>query len=181
MAQATAVQDLSGGYPWANYLYGQIVSPKQPNPPDVIDTLLGEWKVYRPQLQALCILRAFDETRIQALFKECFKDSSWDYAACRKVREQLVATSLVRWEDSKRGYIIDEAIRPILENDLLTRNRSRWRRLHKAAADLYANWAAKYPKSKADWEKEATYHAEKLKAAGRQSSQRGNSPAKRRK
>ncbi len=164
--QANAIQQLSGGYPWANYLYGQKMSPDVPNPPDVIDTLLGDWKSCRPQLEALCVLRAFDESRIQVLFEICFKDPPRDYAACRKVREMLVATSLVRWEDSKRGYIIDEAIRPILENDLFKQNRTRWRLLHQASAELYASWAAKYPKSKADWEQEAAYHFEKLKAAG---------------
>lgn len=161
------IQQRSNGIPLANLLYGQEIasSPSNP-PPDVIDTLLGKAQSLRRQFEALCVLRAFDELRMQAMFVEYITapgDPAWDNLACANARKGLVATSLVRWDGDQRGYVIDEALRPILENALRVRDESLWRRLHEAAYRLYAGWADSYPRSRAEWAAEAAYHVNAMK------------------
>ena len=161
------IQQRSNGIPLANLLFGQAIisSPSDPSP-DVIDTLLGQAQSLRRQFEALCVLRAFDELRMQAMFIEYLNapgDPTWDNLACINARKDLVATSLVRWDGDKRGYVIDEALRPILENALRVQDESLWHRLHERAYRLYVEWANSYPQSQAEWAAEAKYHANAMK------------------
>ena len=155
-SSAAEIQQRSNGIPLANLLFGrEIVSSPSDSPPDVIDTLLGRAKSLRRQFEALCVLRAFDELRMQAVFIEYFNapgdDRGWDNLSFVTARKELVATSLVHWDGDKRGYAIDEALRPILENALRARDEAVWRRLHERAYRLYMEWADSYPKAHEEW------------------------------
>jgi hypothetical protein len=163
---ADDIQWRSNGIPLANLLYGQGMAPNpSAPPPNVIDTLLGSAQPLRRRFEALCVLRAFDELRMQAMFVEYLTaphDPVWDNLACVTARKELVATGLVHWDGDKRGYVIDDALRPILEHELHACDEAAWRHLHEAAYRLYTEWANSYPKSREEWAAEAAYHDDQI-------------------
>jgi hypothetical protein len=83
---------------------------------------------------------------------------AWDYQRCRRIREDMVATRLARWR-GRRGFVMDEAVREMLESALRENEHQRWKELHTAAHDLYAGWVARYPSATARWQPEVDYHA----------------------
>ncbi len=92
----------------------------------------------------------------------------------RVLRDRLLETSLVRWQDKR--YVLDEAVRTVLEQYLKLQRPDVWQRLHACAADLYATWAQKYPDSRRSFEQRAAYHRGVLqKDAGYSDEQRGRS------
>jgi len=121
----------------------------------------------RPYFQALCVLRAFDEDRMAPLLATWFSDdpAKWDYQRCRRIREDMVATRLVRWRGGQ-GYVMDEAVRTVLENALREAESERWRVLHQAACDLYTCWVEQYPTARERWQPEAEYHQGRLQGEG---------------
>ncbi len=162
----TEIQQRSNGIPLANLLFGQEIVAGPTNPaPDVIEALLGRAAPYRRRFEALCVLRAFDELRMQVMFTEYLNalgDLAWDIEACVVARKELVSTDLVHWNGDKRGYVIDAALRPILENALRAKEEAQWRRLHLRAYRLYTEWAERYSRSREEWVAEAAYHADVL-------------------
>jgi hypothetical protein len=92
----------------------------------------------------------------------------------RELRDRLIETNLVRWQDKR--YVLDEAVRTVLEQYLKLQRHNVWRRLHERATDLYATWAQKYPGSRGYYEQRAVYHRGVLqKDAGYSDEQRGRS------
>jgi hypothetical protein len=113
----------------------------------------------RDYFRALCVLRSFDEMRMPPLLA-VWSDTPaehWDYQRCRRIREDMVAARLARWRESQ-GFVMDEAVRVVLENDLRENEPQRWRALHQAAYDLFTDWANRYPTAKERWMPEAEYH-----------------------
>ncbi|MGC8947529.1 MAG: hypothetical protein ACP5N6_15420, partial [Anaerolineae bacterium] len=113
--------------------------------------------------RALCVLRSFDEDRMMPIFAAWLGEpvEHWDYQRCRRIREDMVATRLVRWGGT-RGFVMDEAVRTVLENALRENEPDRWRALHRAAYDLFTDWVSRYPTAKDRWGPEAEYHRQFL-------------------
>jgi hypothetical protein len=163
------IHDLGGGYPWSSYILGARLADEVDALNECIHLLLGDHEKLRPFFEALCVLRSFDEARIPSLLKaycEEWTGREWEYAECQKVRKELVNTTLVRWDGAARGYIIDEALRPLLENHLKLNAPERWQQLHLAARQLFEGWTTRYPRAKDRWEAEARYHADCLGGIG---------------
>jgi hypothetical protein len=92
----------------------------------------------------------------------------------RELRDRLLETNLVRWQDKR--YVLDEAVRTVLEQYLKLQRPDVWRRLHECAADLYATWAQKYPGSRGYFDQRAVYHRSILgEDAAHSDEQRGRS------
>jgi hypothetical protein len=70
----------------------------------------------------------------------------------------MLRTRLVRWSSKQGGYVIDQAVRTVLENALRAWNPELWSALHRAAYGLYAEWINKYPRAKRRWDSEMVYH-----------------------
>ena len=110
---------------------------------------------------ALCVLKdGFRENEmpylLAALRNTQPEGSAYTIAAMRELRDRLIETNLVRWQDKR--YVLDEAVRTVLEQYLKLQRRDVWRRLHACAADLYATWAQKYPGSRGYFDQRAVYH-----------------------
>lgn len=167
---AQEVQELSAGYPWTNYLLARSASAEWAQVLDQIaDQMLAGYTELRPYLEALCVLRAFDEPRMPELlesYKDGWPDQRWDHLACRRIRERLTRAALIRWRQEAGGYVIDEALRPILEKGLLLRDGELWYALHCAALCLFRDWVQRYSRSGDRWQAEAEYHAARLSEAG---------------
>ena len=110
---------------------------------------------------ALCVLK--DGVRenempylLAALRNTQPEGSAYTIAAMRELRDRLIETNLVRWQDKR--YVLDEAVRTVLEQYLKLQRHNVWRRLHEHAADLYATWAQKYPGSRGYYDQRAAYH-----------------------
>jgi len=170
-ADATEINAVSGGYPWSNYLLARYHPQQEEALARCIELLLeglnGDLRTY---LEALCVLRAFDETRMVPVFQAYspeFAEQHWDYAVCRGVRQDLLDTTLVCWQAEARGYVVDEPLRLVLEAGLRARDFERWFELHCTCFWLYAGWAERYEQASAWWVPEAQYHAARLQAVGR--------------
>jgi hypothetical protein len=74
----------------------------------------------------------------------------------RGLRDLLLETNLGRWQDAR--YVLDEAVRTVLEQLLKLQKREVWRRLHERAVNLYEDWAKRYPNSRQYFEQRAEYH-----------------------
>jgi hypothetical protein len=165
---AEEIQPLSAGYPWSNY----ILSTNFANQLDALNQcvvfLLANLNLYPEaleHLEALCTLRVFSDEMITAMLAAYFDDLSyreWPYPQYRSVRQNLIRTTLVKWDGDQGGYIIDAALRHVLEHQLYLRDRVTWERLHIAACDLFRIWMADYPRTVERWREEITYHENKL-------------------
>jgi hypothetical protein len=128
---------------------------------------------------ALCVLKdGFRENEmpylLAALRNTQPEGSAYTIAAMRELRDRLIETNLVRWQDKR--YVLDEAVRTVLEQYLKLQRRDVWRRLHACAADLYATWAQKYPGSRGYFDQRAVYHRSILgEDAAHSDEQRGRS------
>jgi len=166
------VHHLSDGNPLANYLiayYG--ISEGGLN--EVIEGLLEPIPEERRQkvreyVEALCVLRAFDEERIPTMLAVYYDDDSyrdWTFAQARKVRQELICWALARWDSGQSGYVIDRTVRKLVEEYLKAARPDKWRALQQSASELYQEWAKEFPKTKERWQEEARYHISFLKRA----------------
>jgi hypothetical protein len=163
-----AVETYGGGFPWSTYILARHLPAKLAALEQCATALLGDEKDVAPYLTALCVLKAFDETRMEQ-FLPIYPDlprKRWGYAACRQVREGLVKTTLVRYNADARAYVIDEPLRLVLEACLYERDFELWKKLHCAAYRLYAGWAKDYEQSRDWWTGEKQYHERCLQQAG---------------
>ncbi|MGQ9550430.1 MAG: hypothetical protein ACUVSW_12520 [Roseiflexus sp.] len=115
----------------------------------------------RKAFDALCVLKeGFRENEmpylLAALQNTQPEGEQYTIAAMRALRDQLLETNLVRWQDKR--YVLDEAVRAVLEQYLKLRRPDDWRRLHECAAHLYTEWAQKYQSSRDHYEQRAVYH-----------------------
>jgi hypothetical protein len=202
---AQRVIDLGGGYPLTNELLaGAFVRQALDRLPeggsleqaldretidarvleDVADRLLevvpGDRRHrLREAFDALCVLKdGFRENEMPYLLAELRntkpEGSAYSISAMRELRDRLLETSLVRWQDKR--YVLDEAVRTVLEQYLKLQRPDVWRRLHACAADLYATWAQKYPGSRGYFDQRAVYHRSILgEDAAHSDEQRGRS------
>jgi hypothetical protein len=128
---------------------------------------------------ALCVLKdGFRENEmpylLAALRHTQPEGAEYTIPAMRVLRDRLLETNLVRWQDKR--YVLDEAVRTVLEQYLKLQRRDVWRRLHACAADLYATWAQKYPGSRGYFDQRAVYHRSILgEDAAHSDEQRGRS------
>lgn len=165
---ADEIQALSGGYPWSNYILGIHHANKSAALDQCVGVLLHDLPVAAADmdhLRALCVLHAFSDMMIPYMFSAYFNQpdhKNWEYRQCRQVRQALIQTTLVKWNEPNGGYVIDEALRRVLEHQLYEQDRVIWERLHTAARDLFAQWQQEYPRTAGRWEAEVAYHAGKL-------------------
>jgi len=167
-ADLDEVREWSGGYPWSAYLLARNLPLGGRALQNCALSLLGEHQDLYPYLEALSVLRAFDEVRMSELFGLCFPDETWDYPACLDMRKKLLATTMVHWVKEKRGYVIDEPLRLLLEAALRQRERALWRGLHCVAYRLYEEWVGNFEQSREEWAREQAYHEEALRRDGYQ-------------
>jgi hypothetical protein len=166
--KSDVVVSRTGGYPWANYILASHLPDEKSGLECCTELFLKDVKKeLRPYFKILSILQAFDETRMEFVlpFYPWPKRQTWNYVVCRDMRKALVNTTLAKWREEARGYVLDEPLRIVLEALLREQEFDQWVRLHSAAYRMYTDWAEKYEQSRAWWTKEAQYHDDKLKDA----------------
>jgi len=162
---------LTDGNPLANYLVARYGVPEGLN--EVIEGLLepipSEYRQkIREYLEALCVLRAFDEERIPTMLAVYYDDDSyrnWTFAQARKVRQELTRWALARWDSEQGGYVLDKTVRKLVEEYLKVAHPDKWKALQQAASELYRKWVEEFPRTKERWREEAQYHVKFLKQA----------------
>lgn len=120
----------------------------------------------REAFEALCVLRdGFRENEMPYLLaarrNQAPEGSAYALPAMRKLRDRLLDTHLMRWQDKR--YMLDEAVRAVLEAFLKRAHREIWKRLHECAATLYQEWGNAY--RSAYYRERATFHIAALKEA----------------
>ncbi len=169
---AREIHRLTGGNPLANYLLAAEPQPAQASEA-VIESLLEpvpeEYRqTVRQYLEALCVLRAFDEDRIpemMAVYSDEPSYREWTYAQARQVRDELIRWALAQWDADKKAYVLDRIVRQLVELHIKQNQRQKWVNLHQAAARLYERWAKDYPATASRWKEEMQYHQNCLKEA----------------
>ena len=181
---ADDIHKATRGYPLANVVIPYpLAKATLAEMKTMIDLLLepirkpdGTWPPERQHLEALCVLRTFDEERIPILldayngkqvisnFALYYNSSGparggWTLAKASEIFRGLIATQLVRWNSDAGGWwIVDQAIRELLEEYLRVAEPDRWRCCHETAINLYQDWRARYPEEAALWEEEVKHH-----------------------
>ncbi len=176
---AMDIHSATQGYPLANVVIPYPLDKAKPaQMREMIDLLLepihnpdGSWPVERQYLEALCVLRTFDEERIPALLNaygpSLAPAGGWTLVKASEILRRLIKTSLVRWNSEQAGWwIVDQAIRHLLEEYLRVVDPQRWRRCHEAAITLYRDWLKRYPEERERWEEEIPYHKSRLSGGG---------------
>lgn len=166
---AGKIHQLTGGNPLANYLLAAESQPAQVSDA-VIEGLLEpvpeeHRRKVREYLEALCVLRAFDEDRIPEMLAAYTGDNSyreWTYAQARQVRDELIRWALATWDVDKRAYVLDRIVRQLVELHLRKNHPDKWSSLHQAALSLYDRWAKEFPSTATRWEEEKSYHQDCL-------------------
>lgn len=168
--RASEIHKLSGGNPLANYLLAVSDDPAAG-----LNWVVGKMvetvpadrrRRVRDYLEALCVLRSFDEARIPMMLATYYGDDNyrnWSYAQARQVREELVKWAFARWDADWGGYVLDEPTRKLVERYLETTQHDRWESLHQAASALYEGWVKQYPSTGKRWQEEVDYHTGRLR------------------
>jgi tetratricopeptide (TPR) repeat protein len=155
------IHKTSHGYPLANYLLATRPTVAQAMQETVDGLLTGVPAEERSWLEALCILRTFDEDHIP-IFLAVYIDNpsirQWSYRQIRQVRDRLLHTRMVRWDEQTGGWVVDGAIRPVLEEYLQETKPQLRRYLHREAYYLYESWSLQYPVEQSRWQAEVAYH-----------------------
>jgi hypothetical protein len=171
VSKGSQIYEISGGNPLANSLLAI-----RENPPGALDEVIGgiletippdRRQAVREYLDALCVLRTFDDERILAMltaYDSSYRD--WTYAKAREVRQELVKWALAHWDETQGGYLMDESTRALIERCLKTTMIERWKTMQCAAYWLYRRWVQDYPRSARHWQQEADHHAAQLSKAG---------------
>jgi len=169
ISRTTEIYKASRGYPLATFYladYPTVAAGLQ----DALNGLLvGIEPKERSWLEALCILRAFDEERIPLMLSTYLNDpsiQSWSYKQTRATRDRLLQTQMARWSEKAGGWVMDQAVRPLLEQYLQQTQPDMWHRLHCRAYQFYLTWIQDYPLETIRWQEEADYHAIQLRDAG---------------
>jgi hypothetical protein len=170
--RAEEIVRLGGGHPMSNILLA--TSATQSEALDtVVDALLSvipiddQRQKARAYFEALCLLDGFREDEIPAMLAAYFDDPRYETfstSEVRQVRDLLVKTHLVRWEEGK--FILDKSVQHILENLLKMKQPETWRRLHCRAYQLYREWADTYTRFSEYYTARADRHASVLLGAG---------------
>jgi hypothetical protein len=173
VSRAKEIHEISGGNPLANYLLATEENPSKALDQVVrgmLETVPGEERQkVREYLEALCVLRAFDEERIPTMLAAYYDNEDyrdWSYAAARQVRKALVKWAFAHWSADKGGYVLDELPRELLERYLKTAKPEEWKGLQRAASELYDGWAREYERARDRWQVEEKYHIQQLQQAG---------------
>ncbi len=175
---AKEIHEATLGYPLANVVIPYPLDRATPaEMKEMIDVLLepirnsdGSWPIERTYLEALCVLRTFDEERIPVLLNAYDADlaprGGWTCAKVSEVLRALVKTSLVRWNSEESGWwIVDQAIRHLLEEYLRVVDVERWKCCHEKAIALYKDWVARYSEETPRWKAEMQHHESRLRRA----------------
>jgi hypothetical protein len=163
--EAYEIWQQSRGCPLTNYfLSGQDGYRRAANA-----LLAGVSSPDRQRIEALCVLRFIREDHFP-LMLAAYHD---ELELCRQDEGEtdaqlasLLDLGLIRWDREIDGFVLDPAIRPLLERWLLESNRERWRRLQCEAYALYIDWLARDPGSARRWIDEIHYHGEQLQREG---------------
>jgi hypothetical protein len=158
------IHSYSGGNPLVNYLLAtseDVASGLN----GAIEEILGylsddRRRTVREYLEALCVLRAFDDARIPVMLSTYYggEDRRWSFEDARQVREELVERGYADWEIELGGFVLDETISKLLRDYLQIAQRALWKNLQKSACQLYNKWKESYPGSQERWQKEIDYH-----------------------
>ena len=164
---------LGGGYPINNYYLAQGMN--QVETLDAVAQMLlsvvpsRRQTVIRQYFEALCVLDGFRDDEIPYMLAAYYNDNKfrlWDRAQIRELREELISTHLVRWEEGR--FIMDDSIRLILDNYLSQKEGPplAWQRLNCEAYQLYLKWAEDFPKYKEYYTNKAGRYAQALQHSG---------------
>lgn len=157
-----AVYKNSNGNPLANSLLVDVSKGKFDQAIDhVLESIPEiERKRMRAYLEALSVLRYFDEERIPAMLKayDASIDQGDEYSQASKIRDELVRTAFAHWDDDKGGFVMDKYWQGLLSKYLELYEHKKWLALHQAALKLYNSWKKIYPTASIFWEEEIEYH-----------------------
>lgn len=165
------IERLGHGYPWSTYLLASPAPDGRQPVARCIDALL--FKInggLRDRFSALAVLHTFNDDRVEPLlraYSPAFDRLEWPHRACHELCLDLVKSTLARWDDGLRGYVIDEPLRLVLEEDLRAHQHKLWVNLHEAAYLMYAGLLQADPSTAPLWAAELDYHGQQLDKAGR--------------
>ena len=162
-ASPDPVFQLSKGNPWVNYL----VAKNMARPIEALDMALNDMipsPDERRSIEALCVLRVFDEERIPPLVVAYDPSKgTLDFDEIEIILDGLAKSGFAKWDDETGGYILDKDIRRLAELYLCHSDKNKWEALHRAASKLYEQWQKKWPDSNDDWQDEVEYHKKRLR------------------
>ncbi len=165
---APEIHNITGGNPLANYflaIHGVDVGLGQALEGLLVTVPEEHRRRAREYVEALCVLRDFDEERIPPMLAVYYDNPSyrdWTYAQARQVREELIRWALAHWDAERRAYVLDRIIRDLAERFLRQQRPDKWKALQEAALNLYTGWVREYPRTRERWQQEADHHQQQL-------------------
>jgi type II secretory pathway predicted ATPase ExeA len=93
------------------------------------------------------------------------QDRRWSMSAVREIRDALRRYHLLRWDYELGGYVLDAAVRYPLAWWLEKHQKETWCQLHKAAAQMYREWAGQFARYGEYYDNLAKLHTEQCPEA----------------
>jgi hypothetical protein len=130
----------------------------------LVDLLLGARNTdLRPFFETLAPLDGFMEEEIEYLLLDNDPLSGRErWRKAREIRQRLVNTQLVTWDQKDGVWRMDEALRCPLERWLYEASLHRWMRVHQKMRSYYLSWAKETDEYRSYFEARARYHADQL-------------------
>jgi len=168
------IQEISQGVPGTTHWLIQDENFLNDQNPQMLDTILNHLlesvaeenrAKIRRYIEALCVLRAFDDDRVSRLvqvYEQTVGDSpdnlALSHAASVNIQKTLVHESLAQYQNTQGAYMLDKYIAKLAEEYLKRKNPALWRHLHTTAMKIYDEWIVKYERTKERWIAEKSYH-----------------------
>lgn len=172
------IQEIGQGVPGATVWLAQDEEFLERQKPERLDAILNhllesipeeQRRAIRRHIEALCVLRAFDDDRVSRLVQvyEQVVDKKPDsqtisYGVSANIQKTLVHEALAQYQNSEGAYTLDKYLAKLAEEYLKRSKPDLWKALHTAARDLYNDWIDKYERTRERWIKEKAYHEQML-------------------
>lgn len=182
MAELSAqIYHLTGGLPFGNFVVARKLSkladegkPLTPqtfsgHEPELIDALIKEvmndlvFKHIPEELieayYVLALVRQFDLILLRRLLSKFVKAyADYPINAYGGILGKLNATYLINWDDKRKGYCVDPALRHILNKQTQLHNPARYIDVNREALSVYQDWIKRVTDYRSIYIVEALYH-----------------------
>jgi len=178
------IQEIGQGVPGATVWLVQDNDFLKTQNPETLDAILNHFlesvsaepdnnrTKIRGYIEALCVLRAFDDDRLSKFIQVYGQATGSSVAGVAvshgvsvNIQKILVNEALAQYKSEEGAYILDKYLAKLAEEYLRRKNPSLWKLLHTTAIDLYAEWVTKYERTKERWIVEKAYHEGVLASA----------------
>jgi hypothetical protein len=147
-----------------------VLKGDETGPEEAVATLFisiqdgNERALIRKYLEALCVLRSFDQDRLSTMLTvynqvEFSRLKPPDYPA---IIRKILKYGLAHYDNEKNSYVIQDVVRGPIESYLQRCKPDLYQKLQRAALGIYEEWSQVSDEARVFWAEDLEHHQQKL-------------------